>query len=185
MKRIVLCAAACLLLIACGKPKAAETAEAVSAQQSESATAVETEDVVEIEEISLSNTTEAARPATVPGPTEGTVADAKTAEPTAAPTLPPAPPEIRFPGKFSDTKVLDDEARTYKSSTIDISIKVYNEKNTYSKRIVYYVADIYVADVTSIRTAAAMSGAFGRLQAMRARSWRSTATPIRMWRKAL
>ncbi len=177
MKRIVLCAAACLLLIACGKPKAAETAEAVSAQQSESATAVETEDVVEIEEISLSNTTEAARPATVPGPTEGTVADAKTAEPTAAPTLPPAPPEIRFPGKFSETKILDDEARTYKSSTIDISIKVYNEKNTYSKRIVYYVADIYVADVTSIRTAAAR-GDFGMRYERRVREIASDAGAI-------
>ncbi len=156
MKRIILCAAACLMLLACGKPDATETNVKSPAQQAEPNQTVETEPAAN--PASEIKPTEAALD---PDPTEETVViDAINSDPTTAPTLQPIPAEMRFPDKFSDTPVLDDEGMTYKSDSVDISIRIYTEKNTYSKRIVYYVADIYVKDVTMIRTAAAR-GDFG------------------------
>ncbi len=158
MKRIIICAIACLFLFACGDP-AVQTAEETAARQEPPA--VETESIVAEDSVGSPEQTEAAELPSLPDATEETVViDSVSEEATAAPTLQPVPAERRFPDKFSETKELDDEARTYKSSSVDISIKVYDEKNTYSKRIVYYVADIYVKDVTSIRTAAAR-GDFG------------------------
>ena len=158
MKRIIICAIACLFLFACGDP-AVQTAEETAARQEPPA--VETESIVAEDSDGSPEQTEAAELPSLPDATEETVViDSVSEEATAAPTLQPVPAERRFPDKFSETKELDDEARTYKSSSVDISIKVYDEKNTYSKRIVYYVADIYVKDVTSIRTAAAR-GDFG------------------------
>ena len=156
MKRVTLFAAVCLLLFACGKP-AAKTAEDASAKNPEPVYTAETESSVTTEEIAAPQQTVASNPTLPPEDEETVVVESASEAPTAAPTLQPVPVEKRFPGKFSDTPVLDAEGMTYKSSKIDISIKVYHETGTYSKRITYYVADIYVADVTSIRTAAAQN----------------------------
>lgn len=75
----------------------------------------------------------------------------------AAPDPAPAPAWVdsRFPGKFSETPEMGE--RSYKSSSIDITITTYRVEDTYSKLTTYHVADVYVKDVTSIKTAAARS----------------------------
>ncbi len=90
------------------------------------------------------------------------VGDLSAGEPSAeAPALPekpdpvpePLPAGERFPGKFSETPVYGENS--YKSSSLDITINSYMVRDTYAKIVTYHVADIYVRDVTSIRTAAA------------------------------
>ena len=59
----------------------------------------------------------------------------------------------RFPDRFSDAPILTEDR--YRSKSIDVTVTRYTEKDTYAKIVTYYVADVYVQDVTSIRTAAA------------------------------
>jgi hypothetical protein len=84
-------------------------------------------------------------------------ADAETVvqatEQAAQRTPPEVPPEPRFPGKFSETPVYGE--RSYRSSGIDVTIRSFTVEDTYAKICTYHVADVYVKDVTSIRTAAA------------------------------
>jgi len=84
-------------------------------------------------------------------------ADAETVvlatEQAAQRTPPEVPPEVRFPGKFSDVPAYGE--RSYKSRSIDVSIKTVTVRDTYAKICTYHVADIYVKDVTSIKAAAA------------------------------
>ena len=105
--------------------------------------------------------TDAPVPTTIPDaeptPVEETVILAA-APGTPAPKLLPVPAEKRFPGRFSDEPMRDE--RSYKSSTIDVTVKTCTVRDTYAKIASYHVADIYVKDVTSIRTAAA-EGDFG------------------------
>lgn len=70
-----------------------------------------------------------------------------------AETPAPVPPEVRFPGKFSDAPVYGD--KSYKSNAIDVSIRSVTVEDTYAKICTFHVADIYVKDVTSIKAAAA------------------------------
>lgn len=44
---------------------------------------------------------------------------------------------------------------TYKSPTLSVAVTTHNDSKLFNKRLVYYVADIHVADPTQIRTAAA------------------------------
>ena len=170
MKRIVLCAAACILLFACGKPNAAETAEDVR----------EAEKTVPM---TVSEAKPEPAPADEPFASENPTLEPETVafagpEQTEEPAeLPPVPPEKRFPGHFSETPVLDAEGMRYTGSKVDIRIRICHETDTYAKRITYYVADIYVADVTSIRTAAAR-GDFGMRYERRVREIASDAGAI-------
>ncbi|MBQ5991274.1 MAG: phosphodiester glycosidase family protein [Clostridia bacterium] len=58
----------------------------------------------------------------------------------------------------------------YKSPTLSVTVTTYVDSKTFSKALVYYVADIYVSDVTQIRTAAAngtfSKGGSGKMQAV-------------------
>lgn len=78
-----------------------------------------------------------------------------TAEPTDAPT--PTPSGLlggRFPDKFSDEPVKTE--RSYKSKSVSVELTTYETEGVYhKKKVVYHVADIYVQDVTSIKTAPA------------------------------
>lgn len=152
MKRILVGAVVCLLLFACGKPTAVETAgDAREAEKTVPMTVSEAkpEPAPADEPFASENS------ALEPEPTEETVAVAEPEQTEEPAELPPVPPEKRFPGHFSETPVLDAEGMRYTSSKVDIRIRICHETDTYAKRITYYVADIYVADVTSIRTIAA------------------------------
>lgn len=83
-----------------------------------------------------------------------------TPEPTEAPTDTPSPSPTpdgllggRFPDKFSDTTVK--EERSYHSKNLSIEITRYENKGVYGGQLVYFVVDIYLQDVTMIRTEAA------------------------------
>lgn len=76
-------------------------------------------------------------------------------EPEPSPTRPAMPLSLRFPGRFSETPELTE--RSYKSSTVDITVTTRTVRDTYARLASFHVADIYVKDVTSIRTAAARS----------------------------
>lgn len=76
--------------------------------------------------------------------------------PIPTPTPVPAPDGLcggRFPDKFTDTVVVTEDA--YQSPTLAIFLsKVYDEE-TFSSFVTYFVADIYVQDITLLKTAAA------------------------------
>ena len=86
-----------------------------------------------------------------PIPTEEPTA---TPEPTEEPT--PTPDGLcggRFPDKFSDTPVKGENS--YKSKNVGIEITKYDTDKVYGGKVVYFVVDIYVQDVTLIRAEAA------------------------------
>lgn len=128
-----------LLLCACGTPEPIEEAETPEPT-------VGTEEIV-IEKDGLSDPAILVTAIPTPEPTP---------EPTDTPEPTPTPDGLlggRFPDKFSDTPILED--RSYKSKSIGIEIKRYDTDGVYGKQVVYFVADIYVQDVTSIKTEAA------------------------------
>ncbi|MBQ1820007.1 MAG: phosphodiester glycosidase family protein [Clostridia bacterium] len=132
MKRAFLCFFA-LLLAACAKPEAKPTAEQPSYASERTSPS---------EPRKMPETADTAK--TVPVETSDGAGAAASALPE---------PEERFPGKFSDEPVYGE--RSYKSSSIDVTVSAYTVKDTYAKITSYYVADIYVKDVTSIKAAAA------------------------------
>lgn len=79
---------------------------------------------------------------------------APTSEPTAIPTPEPTPVRLlgdRFADMFSDVPIKTETS--YKSKNIGIELRTVQLLNAYGRRrLVYYVADIYVQDVTLIRT---------------------------------
>ena len=79
-------------------------------------------------------------------------ANRASAAPTASPSLDP------FAAYFSDVPTLSE--RGYRSKNVSIRIESYAVDETYGRHVTYHVADIYVRDVTAIRTAAAQ-GDFG------------------------
>ncbi len=83
--------------------------------------------------------------------------DTPTPAPTATPSPSPTPSGLcggRFPDRFSDTPELTETG--YRSSGVGIEIRRCVEPERYAGfNVIYYVADIYVQDVTSIRTAPA------------------------------
>lgn len=135
MKRIILSAAA-LLLLACTPAAPRAVTEATPAP------------VKETTVISAQSTVTA----------EPSAAPVFTDAPTLAPEPTATPEPDRFAEFFSDTPVL--EERAYRSSTVGISVEERTVEETYGKRVTYYVADIHVRDVTSIKTEAAQ-GDFG------------------------
>ena len=75
-----------------------------------------------------------------------------TAEPTPAPT-PEGLCGGRFPDRFTETEVLTDSA--YQSPELAIFLsKVYDE-SSFSSFVTYFVADIYVQDISLLKTAPA------------------------------
>ena len=87
-------------------------------------------------------------------------AELMTPEPTATPepTEAPAPTPDgllggRYPDMFSDTPVKDESS--YKSKSVGVTYRTVATDGQYGGKVVYHVADIYVQDVTSLKTAAA------------------------------
>ena len=82
-------------------------------------------------------------------------------EPTIAPVLfveaDPAPDQ-KSPFWSEGSLVFENE---YRSPTLSVSVATHADSKTFNKPVVYYVADVYVSDVTQIRTAAA-GGDFAR-----------------------
>lgn len=88
-------------------------------------------------------------PTTAPSPTP-------TPTPTATPTPVPTPEGLcggRYPDVFTDEPVLT--ASSYQSSTLSIFLSRVHDETTFSSFVTYFVADIYVQDITLLRTAAA------------------------------
>ncbi len=156
MKRIILVLLACLLLAACKTPTAAGSVTP-EAEQKRAQTEPDMPETVGEPQ------TGAYAEDTVPGPAaepeperkENEEIAQKTAAVQSTPEPLPAWADPRFPGKFSEKPEMGE--RSYKSSSVDITITTYTVKDTYAKLASYHVADIYVKDVTSIRTAAANS----------------------------
>ena len=113
--------------------------------------------------VTAAQTPDASAHAVTESPTVLTASiDAPDASPSALPggapaSTDPVPEEglcgNRFPDRFSDAPVLTENR--YRSKSIDVTVTRYTEKDTYAKIATYYVADIYVQNVTSIKTAAA------------------------------
>ena len=91
-----------------------------------------------------------------------TPTEAPTPAPTPIPTATPAPSPIptpeglcggRFPDKFSETEVLTDSA--YRSQDLAIFLTKVHDETSFSSFVTYFVADIYVQDVTLLKTAPA------------------------------
>ena len=89
---------------------------------------------------------------TLPGPYLYT--SGPSAEPTAAPTPSPAQQGLlgdKYAWRFSDEEILTDH--TYSNKSISISWDMYRDTSNYSNPVTFYVADVLVQDVTSLRTA--------------------------------
>ena len=138
----------CLLLCACTAGGAKDAAYEPTAEPTEEPTP---EPIAE-EAISFEATPE---PTLLPTPEP-------TPEPTPAPTPTPTPeptPEptgllgVRYLEKFTDEPTLD--GWHYSDRSMSLTVEKFTVYETYGKAQTYYVADIYVQDVTLIRAAAA------------------------------
>ena len=81
-----------------------------------------------------------------------------TAPPTAAPTATPTPTPSglcggRYPDKFTEEPVLTDTS--YQSRDLSIFLSQVHDESSFSSFVTYFVADIYVQDITLLRTAPA------------------------------
>lgn len=137
MKRTAILLAA-LLLTACAAPSAGKPAAAQAISCPDSPIPAET---FKAESASTEETVTLDRSACTP-----------------APELMPVPAEVRFRDKFAETPAYGE--RSYKSRSVDVTVKTYSVRDTYAKIVGYHVADIYVKDATQIRAAAA-GGDFG------------------------
>ena len=162
MKRIIICLLVCFLLAACKTPDAVVAKTAFSAEKTETDAAPEETAALPDTDESAVRAKERSEEPKHPDPGEALPEDepdtdvVKTAETTASAPLEKHPwADARFPGKFSESPEYGE--RSYKSKSIDVTITTYRVEETYSKLTTYHVADIYVKDVTSIRTAAAHS----------------------------
>ena len=96
-------------------------------------------------------------PPVTPAPTEEpapTPVPTPTPEPTPAPE--PTPGGLcggRYPDTFTDEPVLTDTS--YQCADFAVFLSEVSDKTTFSSPVTYFVADIYVQDVTLIRTAPA------------------------------
>ena len=96
-------------------------------------------------------------PLLTPAPTE-TPTSAPTAVPTEAPTATPVPTPDglcggRFPDKFTPTEEVSD--LSYQSPDLAIFLSRVYDDRSFSSFVTYYMADIYVQDITLLRTASA------------------------------
>ncbi len=136
----------CLLLCACGPDAAKEAAEPTA--------------------VSTPTPTCTPSPTPTPAPTH-----TPSPTPTPAPTPTPVPtPEptgllgVKYLEKFSGEPILD--GWSYRDDSMSISIEKFTVYETYGPVQTYYVADIYVQNVTLIRTEAArgdFAHGYGRL----------------------
>lgn len=95
-----------------------------------------------------------------PTPT-GTPAPTPTVTPTPEPTPTPVPTPSglcggRYPDKFTEEVVITDTS--YQSPDLAIFMSEVADKETFTYLVTYYVADIYVQDITLLRTAPAGKG---------------------------
>ena len=154
MKRIAAFLLACLLLIGC---------KAEPEQHTElTETKPDTQMIVEPVDAERNEQTQPDPEQTQPDP-EQTQSDPEQILSTGveAPTVKPLPesaeptetePEAeRFSDRFSEKPEYGEFS--YRSKSVSISISTHTVKDTYSKLTSYHVADIYVKDVTSIKTA--------------------------------
>jgi hypothetical protein len=95
--------------------------------------------------------------------TEGVLRTAVPATPTPAPTLAPVPASEPASSTSPSYPFWSEGALwigdSYRSPTLSVDLRVVRDSKTFRKNVVYYVADIHVADVTQIR-AEASSGDF-------------------------
>ncbi len=76
------------------------------------------------------------------------------AKPIATPTVKPKSGGLlgsKYAWRFSDNEIFTDH--TYSNGSISISWDMYRDNLTYSKPVVFFVADVLVQDITSLTTA--------------------------------
>ncbi len=124
----------------------------------ETASAVPTATLQAVEEILLEEVTPTPRPTAIPTPTatpEPTPSPTPTPEPTPTPT-----PEMlglldpSYRDKFSKDVVIDTESE-YRDATRSITVTRVKDETRTGKTLVYFVADIWIQDVESLRRAQA------------------------------
>lgn len=116
--------------------------------------------------LALESKTEASVDVILPAAaTDAVLRTAVPATPTPAPTLAPlladtgsetTPPPYPF---WSEGMLFTGDS--YRSPTLSVDVTVTNDAKTFGRRVIYYVADVRVADVTQIRTEA-YTGDFAR-----------------------
>lgn len=153
MKRtafVLFCLCALLALVGCGDgatvPTVTESPVPVSTPEVKS-------NVVSIGTPAPSPTVE---PSATPVPTD-------TPSPTPVPTDTPAPTPVGLLGGRYDVFSYEGpilEAERYAEEELAITIRTVEDKETYADYITYYVVDIYLQDVTRLRTEAASSKGF-------------------------
>lgn len=97
-----------------------------------------------------------AEPSPTPVPTD-------TPSPTPVPTDTPAPTPVGLLGGRYDVFSYDGpilEAEKYAEEELAVIIRTVEDKETYSNYVTYFVVDVYVQDVTRLRTEAANSKGF-------------------------
>lgn len=140
----------CILLSRCSQENVAPVATATPAVSS--APVIES-NVVSVGTPAPSPT---AAPTDTPVPTD-------TPTPTPAPTDTPAPTPVgllggRYDGFSYDGAITEPER--YAEEELAITIRTVEDKETYADYITYYVVDIYIQDVTRLKTEAASSKGF-------------------------
>lgn len=85
--------------------------------------------------------------------------------PSPAPTAEPIPAvdaeeQVVQPPFWSDGILFENDV--YRSPTMSVTVRTIEDSEMFQKKLIYYVADVRVSDVTQIRTAAA-SGNFARI----------------------
>ena len=144
MRRWLLALAALMLLAAC-KAAPTETPDANDGKRAQKPVSTEQTEDTPLP-VRTQQTSETPMPTETPAPTD-----------TPAPT-PDGLLGGRFADKFSDVPELAE--RSYRSRSVGVEVTEYTDDERYGRHVVYYVADIYVQDVTSIRAEAAQ-GDFG------------------------
>ena len=89
---------------------------------------------------------------TLPGPYLSSPVPVETSAVGAAPS--PTPEGLlggKYAWRFTESEVLTDH--TYSNPTVSITWGMYRDEFSYSNRVVFYVADVLIQDVTSLTTA--------------------------------
>lgn len=110
---------------------------------------------IEAEQVTPAPTPEATpTPTPIPTPTPSPT-PSPTPTPTPSPT--PTPPGL-IGGKYPVFSYGDEPIRTeteYRSDKLSLTVTRYTENPLFQKKLVYYVVDFYIQDITSLETAAA------------------------------